>query len=117
MSAQPVHSTEAVGPSGTLAPCARRDAPPALDAWSRRAASQAARTVPSGDLVSRAYAAFVVDPDTSRVQVRIIDPSTQQVIRAVPPSDVEQLARTLREHADAVARQRHATSQAASPNL
>jgi uncharacterized FlaG/YvyC family protein len=59
----------------------------------------------------------VVDPDTSRVQVRIVDAATKQVIRAIPADEVEQLARSLREYADAAASRRNAAQRAATPEL
>lgn len=60
-------------------------------------------------LLFNAYAEFAVDPETNRVQVKIIDPSTQQVIREIPSEEVSRVARYVREYSAALARLRNAT--------
>ena len=113
MSTQPVQSAEAIGSPRAMAPYTR----PATDATSLGGSARAERAVSTDGVLKRAYAAFVVDPDTSRVQVRIVDAATKRVLRAIPPHDVEHLARTLREYSDAPARPRNAAPPAASLGL
>jgi len=113
MSTQPVQSADANGSPRANASYPR----PVTDAASRGGSTRPERAVSTDGVLKRAYAAFVVDPDTSRVQVRIIDAATKRVLRAVPPDDVEQLARTLREYSDPPARRWNAAPPAAGLGL
>jgi hypothetical protein len=101
MSVQPVQSAEPVGARFRRRRNPLDDRVQPVESVEPAGAPATEPAVPTAGRPRRAYAGFVVDPDTSRVEARIIDPATQRVIRAIPPADVEQLARSLREYADA----------------
>ncbi len=61
--------------------------------------------------IRQAYAQFVVDPTSDRVQVRIVDSATNEVIREIPSDEIEKVAETMREYARAIERRRAMASQ------
>jgi hypothetical protein len=62
--------------------------------------------VPSA--TARAYAQFVVNPDTHDVVIRIRDSATDAIIREYPSSEVEQMNKHLIEYSATLARRRAA---------
>ena len=58
----------------------------------------------SGGSLRAASVQFVVEPDSDRVRMRIVDPTTQEVIREIPSEETARVARALREYAEQLAR-------------
>jgi flagellar protein FlaG len=54
--------------------------------------------------VVEAYSRFTVDPETNRVAIAIVDASTQEVIRQVPPEEIIELARLMKQQAERLGR-------------
>ncbi len=60
--------------------------------------------------IRQAYAEFIVDPSSDRVRVRIIDSATNEVIREIPPDEMEKVAQGLRDYAQAAQHRRAAAN-------
>lgn len=60
----------------------------------------------TGTAVRSAYAQFLVDAVTHRIQIRIIDPVTEEIIREIPSEAVERMIQELRKYEEALARAR-----------
>jgi hypothetical protein len=68
----------------------------------------------TGGALKAAYAQLVIDPDTHDVLIRILDAETHAVIREYPSSEVEHMAKDLKDYVDALERRQAADRRAKS---
>jgi|ERR1051326_1739518 hypothetical protein len=105
MSDLPTTPVGPVSPVGGVAPArpVARDAPTA-GATSRRDVAAV-----TGGSLKAAYAQIVINPDTHDVVIRVRDAVTHDVISEYPSSEIEHMARELKDYVDAIQR-RHAAA-------
>jgi hypothetical protein len=95
---------EPVQPVGGVAPAR----PIAREAPESGAASRRDIAAVTGGSLKSSYAQLVINPDTHDVVVRVLDSATHAVIREYPSSEVEHMAKYLKDYVDALERRRTA---------
>lgn len=68
---------------------------PVEEAARRRQLLQAAQSVNASGVLGRNQLVFILDRQTHRAVIRLVDPSTHQVVSQIPPEYVLRLAQDL----------------------
>jgi uncharacterized FlaG/YvyC family protein len=93
-SLQPAASLPAASPQVSVAEAAQR-----------RQLLQAANSVNESGVLGQNQLQFLLDPQTHRAVIRVVDRTTQQVISQIPPEYVLRLAQDLGSSAEVMASQ------------